>query len=87
MPGQIAILNLNSIITLTCGCSVQMEKIFLLIGAQKTNNEPIVCPFHGVEHQFSKDSEWVTFAEGLYRHNQSSDPNPFTSYYPFAPTQ
>ena len=55
-------IDLGSQLELSCGCKTMMGKILALAGLQHSTNNPIICPLHLCEHQFSHDGVFIRLA-------------------------
>ena len=55
-------IDLGSQIELSCGCKTMLGKILALGGLQHSTKNPIICPLHLCEHQFSHDVGFIQLA-------------------------
>ena len=55
-------IDLGSQLELSCGCKTMLGKILALAGLQHNTKNPIICPLHLCEHQFSHDAGFIQLA-------------------------
>ena len=61
MSSRISI-DLGSQLELSCGCKTLVGKILALAGLQHVTRNPIICPLHQCEYQFSHDAGFIQLA-------------------------
>ena len=55
-------IDLGRELALSCGCKTNVGNILALGGLQHLQGQPITCPLHRCEHQFSRDTDFIEIA-------------------------
>ena len=74
--------DLNTIMTLQCGCNIHLHALMLFIGIQVKNGEEVMCPKHKTAHDFSDDATMKHYAETYLDHVLSESDLLFMSFPP-----
>ena len=67
---------------LKCGCTIQLYTLMLVTGLQVKHDDPVICPLHKVEHDFSSNNLFKYYSLNYLKHHVSNESEPFVSTFP-----
>ena len=53
---------------LNCGCTMSFGKLMVITGQQIQRGDPVICPYHEVEHDFSNHAIMKNYAVSYLKH-------------------
>lgn len=67
---------------LNCGCTLALGKLMVVIGQQIQRGEPVICPYHEVEHDFSNHVNMKSYSVAYLKHCLEEEDTDFVTLFP-----
>jgi len=69
---------LDTVMRLSCGCEVYLWRVLVVTALQLRSSQPVVCPVHMKEHDYSNNTAFHQWGEGFLSEMAIMYPNVFS---------
>ena len=74
--------NVNSFVTLKCGCTIPLHTLMLVMGHQMEKGLNCVCPLHNADHEFTDDDIMKSYSVLFLEHALSGIEGSLVTTFP-----